>query len=469
MINRKQFLEQRMRTGFERSATGNNSLTLNYPLSNGLKSLKFTGNQSTSSNSVPEYVGLTYVQTDGNAYIDTNFVANAYTKLVYQFRVAEGVEYQQIAGLCGVIEEDVNYRFGVVANNSSITGANQLYAGICHTFNEEGTPVFDNEIHTFEIYQDETTQHFIADGIELTADSYVDAANAIAHSLYIGKCNDLRETPCAGLSHEIIRVEIATRESFEEEFKLIYEFVPARHNSTAEIGLYDIISRTFYAADFESGEETDASWGSSTVTSHSYATSGGVLAATIKGGNVSETISIPAPGDLVAGSNDVMALRENIRVDFENKKCTYTHRYKTVTFDGTESWQYDNAHNRYYISLADSAVCEKNNGKPAWSNLFTLASQYGTINGTYCFVITNSKLYVRTNGRQSLSEFKWYLRRMAFFNHKLIVTYALSNEVVEDVTSSFNFNVTLPQCKNVTISTPNCFSSEATYRSSLLS
>lgn len=469
MINRKQFLEQRMQTGFERHTSGNNSLTLNYPLANGLKSLKFTGNQSTSNNTVPEYVGLTHIQTDGSAYVDTNFVANAYTKLVYQFQVSEGVEYQQVAGLCGVIEEDVNSRFGVVANNSSITGSNQLYAGICHTFNEEGTPAFDNEVHTFEIYQDETSQHFIADGVELTADSYVDAANAITHSLYIGKCNDLRETPCAGLSHKIIRVEIASRESFEDEFTLIHEFVPARHNSTAEIGLYDIVNRTFYSSDFESGEETDASWGSSSVTSHSYAANGGVLTATVKSGSVSKSLNIPAPGNLVAGSNDIMTLRENVIVDFENKECMYAHRYNTVTFDGTENWQYDDAYNRYYIALSDAAACEKNNGKPAWSNLFTLAPQYGTVSGTYCFVITSGRLYVRTNGKQSLSEFKWYLRRMAFFNHKLTVTYALADEVVEDVTSKFNFNVTLPQYKNVTISTSNCFSSEATYRSSLLS
>lgn len=117
-------------------------------------------------------------------------------------------------------------------------------------------------------------------------------------------------------------------------------------------------------------------------------------------------IPVPTGGNVTINEQQYIA----DYVDVERGKLVKC--VNTMTLNGSEAWRVDKGTtlgSRYYLTIDDSTVSNKNRGNSMLSHL-QLSVQGSTFTQKYCYTIIDNKLYVALSGSESLDEFKSILK-----------------------------------------------------------
>ncbi len=126
---------------------------------------------------------------------------------------------------------------------------------------------------------------------------------------------------------------------------------------------------------------------------------------------------------------------DTVELNVANRTAMLTRRYGVVSFDGSESWSEDTKYQRYILKITNSAQCDTTHGFAA-SNYLKLLTPLGTaagkVNG---FTVNIGNIYIRTDGTQTLDEFKAWLSELYAAGMPLTVVYQLATPVVTDISN----------------------------------
>ncbi len=183
---------------------------------------------------LPEgYAPLEWIESTGGQYIDTGVNAGANTTIdmsfghcVYNESTLFGKDVWDSRGWLFIMQSDHFRFFGATGSNAAL-------------WNLIGKDLTEQRDYRFTLGTDNTARMFDANGTELCALA-TDRSTDSNHSLWLFKCNDPHGK--SGGKFRFYSAKIGT-----DEGETLRDFVPARRMGDRAVGLYDRVTKSFFA------------------------------------------------------------------------------------------------------------------------------------------------------------------------------------------------------------------------------
>ena len=215
----------------EVTLSGVGALTLTNALANSLLSLNLFG--GTEQRNLPEgYTQVEYIESDGNQWINTGIVpANKKIGAVVDFQCTDTTS--DTVGVFGSNSLDN-------VNNIQFTVFQSMWRYKINDFGAYGS-VYDTNRHTISLNMADGTKF---DGNVVTSTQYtIDSSNT--QNCFLGACN-YSGTPFFSDTIKYTLVGKIYSAKVYDNTILIRNYIPCRRNSDSVLGMYDLVSRTFF-------------------------------------------------------------------------------------------------------------------------------------------------------------------------------------------------------------------------------